>query len=127
ASDLSASVLVLEDEEQIRNSLVDALTRAGHVVESVGDGLSGLARFQGGRYDVVLTDLSLPECSGLDVARSVKRMRPTTPVVLMTGWGHLLDPVRLRESGVDLMLLKPFRMERLLSVLADALRLRQPR
>jgi DNA-binding response OmpR family regulator len=58
------------------------------------------------------------------VARSVKRMRPETPVVLITGWGHLLDPERLRDSGVDLMLVKPFRLERLLSVLGDALRLR---
>jgi CheY-like chemotaxis protein len=120
----AASILVLEDEEHIRTMLVDALSGAGHRVESATDGLTGLARFQGGNFDVVLTDLSLPECSGLDVARSVKRMRPETPVVLITGWGHLLDPERLRESGVDLMLVKPFRLERVLSVLRDALRLR---
>jgi len=118
------SILVLEDEEQIRTMLVEALTTVGHRVESASDGLQGLARFQGGQFDVVLTDLSLPECSGLDVARSVKRLRPETPVVLITGWGHLLDPERLRESGVDLMLVKPFRLERVLSVLGDVLRLR---
>ncbi len=118
------SILVLEDEEHIRTMLVEALTAVGHRVESASDGLQGLARFQGGQFDVVLTDLSLPECSGLDVARSVKRLRPETPVVLITGWGHLLDPERLRESGVDLMLVKPFRLERVLSVLGDALRLR---
>jgi signal transduction histidine kinase len=120
----TASILVLEDEEHIRTMLVEALSGAGHRVESATDGLTGLARFQGGAFDVVLTDLSLPECSGLDVARSVKRMRPETPVVLITGWGHLLDPERLRDSGVDLMLVKPFRLERVLSVLGDALRLR---
>jgi DNA-binding response OmpR family regulator len=120
----TVSILVLEDEEHIRTMLVDALSTVGHRVESASDGLQGLARFQGGQFDVVLTDLSLPECSGLDVARSVKRLRPETPVVLITGWGHLLDPERLRESGVDLMLVKPFRLERVLSVLGDALRLR---
>jgi len=120
----TVSILVLEDEEHIRTMLVEALSGAGHRVESVSDGLTGLARFQGGAFDVVLTDLSLPECSGLDVARSVKRMRPETPVVLITGWGHLLDPERLRDSGVDLMLVKPFRLERVLSVVGDALRLR---
>jgi CheY-like chemotaxis protein len=120
----TVSILVLEDEEHIRTMLVEALSGAGHRVESATDGLTGLARFQGGAFDVVLTDLSLPECSGLDVARSVKRMRPETPVVLITGWGHLLDPERLRDSGVDLMLVKPFRLERVLSVLGDALRLR---
>ena len=120
----AVSILVVEDEEHIRTMLVDALTGAGHRVESASDGLTGLARFEGGEFGAVLTDLSLPECSGLDVARSVKRMRPATPVVLITGWGHLLDPARLRASGVDFMLVKPFRLERLLAVLGDALRLR---
>jgi signal transduction histidine kinase len=121
-----ARVLVLEDEQQIRETLVDALTRAGHRVEAAPDGLAGLARFQGGEFDIVLTDLSLPERSGLDVARAVKRMRPGTPVVLITGWGHLLDPALLAQSGVDLTLVKPFRLERVLGIVEDALRLRRP-
>ncbi|HAM54510.1 MAG TPA: hypothetical protein DCQ64_03535 [Candidatus Rokubacteria bacterium] len=119
------SVLVLEDEEQIRQMLVESLTQAGYRVASARDGLSGLASFQRERFDVVLTDLSLPERSGLDVARDVKRMSPDTAVVLLTGWGHLLDPVRLRASGVDLTLVKPFRLERVLAVVAEALRLRR--
>ncbi len=121
-----ARVLVLEDEQRIREMLVDSLGRAGHHVEAVADGLAGLARFQGGDFDVVLTDLSLPERSGLEVARAVKRMRPGTPVVLITGWGHLLDPTLLAQSGVDLTLVKPFRLERVLGILEDALRLRRP-
>jgi len=120
----AASILIVEDEDQIRTMLVDALTAEGHHVESAIDGLTGLARFENGAFDLVLTDLSLPECSGLDIARSVKRLRPAIPVVLITGWGHLLNPQRLRESGVDLMLVKPFRLERLMAVLGDALRLR---
>ncbi|MBI2524799.1 MAG: GAF domain-containing protein [Candidatus Rokubacteria bacterium] len=122
----AASVLVLEDEVQIREMVVEALAQAGYRVDSAPDGLSGLARFQREPSDVVLTDLSLPERSGLEVARAVKRMSAETPVVLVTGWGHLLDPVRLRESGVDLTLVKPFRLERVLAVVAEALRLRRP-
>jgi DNA-binding response OmpR family regulator len=120
----AASVLVLEDEAPVRSLLVDALTRAGHRVDAAADGLSGLAKLESGRFDVVLTDLALPQRSGLAIARAVKRLHPHTPVVLITGWGHLLDPERLREHGVDLMLVKPFRLERVLSVVADALRLR---
>jgi CheY-like chemotaxis protein len=118
------SVLVVEDEEPIRRTVLETLSGEGHIVDSAGDGLNGLARFQRGQFDLVLTDLSLPECSGLDVARSVKRMRPGTPVILMTGWGHQLDSARLRDSGVDLMLVKPFRIERLLATVQEALRLR---
>jgi signal transduction histidine kinase/CheY-like chemotaxis protein len=120
----AASVLVLEDEDPVRALLVEALTQAGHKVETAEDGSSGLAKLEHGHFDVVLTDLALPQRSGLAIARAVKRLSPSTPVVLITGWGHLLDPERLREHGVDLMLVKPFRVERVVSVVGDALRLR---
>lgn len=119
----SLSILVLEDEEPVRAMLVEALTGAGHRVHWATDGPAGLAMVERAHFDVVLTDLALPQRSGLAVARSVKRMSPHTPVILITGWGHLLDPTRLREHGVDLMLVKPFRPERAVAVVSDAVRL----
>ena len=121
-----ASILVLEEEAQIRSTLVDALTQAGYRVEAAAEAPDGLEKLKRGGFDLVLTDLSLPDRSGLQVARSVKRLSPQTPVVLITGWGHLLDHDRLRENGVDLILVKPFRLDRVLSVVGDALRLRAP-
>jgi CheY-like chemotaxis protein len=118
-----ATVLVLEDEEVVREALVETLTGAGHDVHCAADGREGLAKLEARAYDGVLADLALPERSGLVVARAVKRATPWTPVILITGWSHLLDPEQLREQGVDLMLVKPFRPERDLSVVADALRL----
>ncbi len=118
-----ACILVLEDEDAVREALVGALTGAGHEVHSAADGAAGLEQIESGRFDVVLADLALPQRSGLVVARSVKRVSPRTPVILITGWGHLLDPERLRQHGVDLMLVKPFRAERVVSVVNDALRL----
>ena len=119
-----ASILVLEDEEPVRAMLVQALTEAGHDVHAAADGPAGLSKIEQGCFDVVLTDLALPQRSGLAVARSVKRASPQTRVVLITGWGHLLDPERLREHGVDLILVKPFRAERAIAVVGEALRLR---
>ena len=104
--------------------LVQALTEAGHEVHAAPDGPASLAKIELGSFDVVLTDLALPQRSGLAVARSVKRASPRTRVVLITGWGHVLDPERLREHGVDLMLVKPFRAERAIAVVSEALRLR---
>ena len=126
AAQAPARVLVIEDEEHIREMLVELLVPAGYTVETAADGLEGLARFQSGSYDVVITDLSMPERSGLEVASAVKQMAPGTPVILITGWGDLLDPARIQESGVDLMLVKPFANERVLGALANALRLRRP-
>ncbi len=121
-----ASILIFEEEVQIRSMLVDALTEAGYRVESAADGPEGLTKLRNGSFDLVLTDLSLPDRSGLQVAQSVRHLSPQTAVVLITGWGHLLDHDRLRESGVDLILVKPFRLDRVLSVVRDALRLRAP-
>lgn len=121
----AAAILVVEDEDRLRRMLVDFLARAGHTVDAARDGLDGLARFQRGRFDLVITDLSIPECSGLEVARGVKQMNAATPVILITGWGDLLDPARIEEAGVDLMLVKPFQMERVLGAVRDALRFRR--
>ena len=120
----SPSILVLEDEEPVRAMLVEALTRAGYDVHVASDAGGGLQKIEGGSFDAVLTDLALPERSGLAIARSVKRVSPETAVVLITGCGQVLDPGRLREHGVDLMLVKPFEAERAVSVVNDALRLR---
>ena len=93
-------------------------------MHAAADGPAGLAKIEHGCFEVVLTDLALPHGGlGLAVARSVKRASPRTRVVLITGWGHLLDPERLREHGVDLMLVKPFRPERAIAVVSEALRL----
>ncbi len=118
------SILVLEDEDRVRSFLVEALTEAGHRVEAVSDALSGLAKLETEAFDVVLADLALPERSGLAVASAVKRLHPQTPVILITGWGHVLDPDRVREQGVDLMLVKPFRAGRALSLVSQALAMR---
>ncbi len=120
----AASILIFEEEDQIRSMLLDALTEAGYRVEVAADGPEGLTKLRHRSFDLVLTDLSLPDRSGLEVATSVKRLNPHTAVVLVTGWGHLLDHDRLRDSGVDLILVKPFRLDRVLSVVRDALRLR---
>jgi DNA-binding response OmpR family regulator len=117
---------VLEDEEGVRATLVDALTGAGYEVDVATDGESGVAKIEGRAFDVVLADLALPERSGLAIARAVKMASPRTPVVLITGWAHLLDPQRLREHGVDFMLLKPFRPEGVLAIVRDALRREPP-
>lgn len=127
AAGKAGSVLVLAEDEPICLTLVAALGEAGYRVDWAADAPTGLARLEAGRFDVVLADLSLPGGSGLDIARLVKRIRPETSVVLMTGWGHLLDPARLREHGVDLMLVKPFRTERVLAVVGEAFRLRSAR
>ncbi len=104
---LTGSVLVVEEEEGIRTEVLDTLMAVGHRVEAVPDADAALARLGQGGIDVVLTDLALRDRSGLHLASAVKKRSPGTAVVLLTGWGRRLQEDRLRESGVDVMLVKP--------------------
>lgn len=123
----TGQILVIEDEEHLRWMLVDALVSAGHTAKAAPNGLDGLALFQQDVFDVVITDLSMPERSGLEVARAVKQLNPKVPVIMITGWGDVVSPERIGDSGVDLMLSKPFKMDRVLGVVDQALSLREPK
>ena len=121
----TGTILVIEGDEHPRRMLLDTLAAAGHAVLGSASGLEGLAQFRQGAFDVVVTALSMSECSGVDVARAVKKLSPATPVVLIADWGDVMTPEQMRDSGIDLVLVKPFKWGRVLSVLADALALRR--
>ena len=123
---LTGSILVVEEEEGIRTEVLDTLMAVGHRVEAVPDADAALARLGQGGVDVVLTDLALRDRSGLHLASAVKKRSPGTAVVLLTGWGRRLHEDRLRESGVDVMLVKPLQPDRVREAIADALSLRRP-
>jgi signal transduction histidine kinase/ActR/RegA family two-component response regulator len=122
----TGAVLVVEEEEGIRTEVLDTLMAVGHRVEAVADADTALARIGQGGIDVVLTDLALRDRSGLHLAAAVKKRSPGTAVVLLTGWGRRLHEDRLRESGVDVMLVKPLQPDRVRDAVADALSLRRP-
>jgi signal transduction histidine kinase/CheY-like chemotaxis protein len=123
----TGSVLVVEEEEGIRTAVLDALMAVGHRVEAAPDADAALTRLGQGGIDVVVTDLALRDRSGLQLASAVKKRSPGTAVVLLTGWGRRLHEERLRDAGVDVMLVKPVQADRVRAAVADALhRLRRP-
>jgi len=116
--DRAARVLVIDDEEDVRETLADMLREQSHEVAVAEDGAEGLERFQSATFDLVLTDLAMPGISGWQVAQAVKAARPDVPVVLVTGWGVELSPEQLRSNGVDRVMTKPFRLQEVLEVVA---------
>ena len=78
-----------------------------------------------GDFDLVFTDLGMPEVSGWEVAKAVKEINPKTPVVIITGWGAMLDKRKARESGVDLQISKPFRVHELRELVFEGLEMRK--
>ena len=117
----TGSVLVVEEEEGIRTEVLDTLMAVGHRVEAAPDADAALARLGQGGIDVVLTDLALRDRSGLQLASAIKKRSPGTAVVLLTGWGRRLHEERLRECGVDVVLVKPVQPDRVREAVADAL------
>lgn len=121
----TARILVIDDDVAVREVLADILRTGGHDVEVAGTGEEGVARFADGGFDVVFTDLGMPGMSGWEVAESIKGASPGTPVGLTTGWGATLDDSKLAEHGVDLVVPKPFRLEQVLDLVSEAVRLKE--
>lgn len=110
-------VLVVDDDEAVREVLEELLRTDGHDVTAASNGQEALELCGSSPFDLVFTDLGMPGISGWEVAESIKRDRPDIPVVMITGWGAQVDPERLKQSGVDRVLAKPFQWPALLDTI----------
>jgi CheY-like chemotaxis protein len=106
----SFTILVIDDDDRVRTLLKDILIYGGHQVIEAADGILGMKCLEEGKFDMVLTDLGMPAMNGWEVAKWVKHKTPCTPVGLITGWGTHLDEEKIKESGVDLIIGKPFQV-----------------
>ena len=121
ASDTCAPrVLVIEDDRTVRDSIQALLEYLGYECGLAADGPSGLRLFEGEPWDLVLTDLTLPGMSGLDVVEVIRRRAPTRPMILITGADDPFIRSRAREHHV-LLVLKPFGLDTLKAAVVDAL------
>ena len=119
-----AHILVVEDEVAVLNLLASILTMGGHKVETATDGTQGIRLFQEKKFDLVFTDLGMPGMSGWQVAREVKRINGGIPVAIITGWNVELEEAEMRENGVDLIVQKPFEVDRVLRLVQEGIILR---
>lgn len=114
-------VLVVDDEPGIREVISAFLRSDGHDVITAADGREGLKEFQTGSFDVVVTDRAMPQMNGDQMAGLIKQTRPDVPVVLLTGFGTLIETTKTQPSAVDVVLNKPITLKTLLSTI-DSLR-----
>jgi EAL domain-containing protein (putative c-di-GMP-specific phosphodiesterase class I) len=118
-------ILVVDDDEQFARSCVRMLTSWGYGVETASDGGQAIELTRTQQFDVVLTDISLPNFSGLDILRAVRERDRDMPVVLMTG-GPELDSARVAvEWGALSYLIKPLSMPQLHDVISRAVQMHQ--
>ena len=117
-------ILLVDDDPVLIKSLEDVLTSDGHQVTAANGGESGVEAFVAATrtsapFSIVITDLGMPHVDGRRVAAAVKAASPTTPVILLTGWGHRLLAENDIPPHVDRVLSKPPRMNDLRGALAD--------
>jgi len=113
-------VMVVDDDELVRAVVGEMLRAAGHHVEVAAGPQDALALFSSGHFDVVLTDESMPDMLGSELAVQIKASRPETAVVLLTGWGSGLSGAGELPHGIDMILGKPVREDELLACLNGA-------
>lgn len=112
-SSAACRLLVVDDEELVREVVRDILTAEGYAVTATHDPLNAVELIWNEHFDVVLTDLGMPIVSGWAVAKQVKAKDSLTPVILLTGWGTQYEEADLSKCGVDLVLAKPLDWKRL--------------
>ncbi len=120
----SAKVLFIEDDQAAREVYEEFLAVHGHDVVAVETGKQAIDLFDDGRFDLVITDLSMPGMSGLEVARLIKSLNGEVPVILLSGWASQLDRKKAQDAGVDQILTKPCPMKKLLEAVNQAVRSR---
>lgn len=108
-------ILVVEDEQLLREQLKEQLQAAGYVVETAADGREAL--FQGREYpfDLAVVDIGLPEMTGIEVIREWRKLGKSLPVLILTARGRWEEKVEGLEAGADDYMVKPFNIEELVA------------
>ena len=114
-------LLVVEDEEDLRASLVRALREEGYAVDAAGDGEEGLYKGECSGYDAIVLDVMLPGLDGWEVLRRLRASKKT-PVLMLTARAGVRDRVRGLDAGADDYLVKPFDVAELLARLRALVR-----
>jgi CheY-like chemotaxis protein len=117
-------VLIIDDDEQLRSLLSQILERAGYAVQEAENGAIGIKMFQEHPFDLVITDLIMPEKEGVETIMELRRQFPQVPLIAMSGGGRTgpHDYLTLaKQLGARRTLPKPFSREEILQVVREAL------
>ena len=114
-------ILIVEDEEKLARFVELELLHEGYEVDKAFDGRDGLAKLEGGGYDLALLDIMLPGLNGLEVLRRARRT-VDTPVIMLTARDSVMDKVTGLDTGAEDYMTKPFEIEELLARIRATLR-----
>ena len=114
------TLLIIDDEESIRNTIREIFEFEKYQVEEAGDGLDGIDKIKNNKYDVVLLDIKMPEMDGMEVLEKIQVIQPDLPVVMISGHGSLETAVEAVKMGAYDYISKPPDLNRLLVTVRNA-------
>ena len=120
--EVSTKILVIEDEDTVREGIVENLKFEGYDVVWRDNGKSGLLAFEDEKPDLVVLDLMIPEVDGLEVCKQIRASERATPIIMLTAKCSEVDKVVGLELGADDYLTKPFGMRELFARIKAVLR-----
>ena len=107
-------LLIVDDDEEIRELLVFDIQSSGYTVDSAKDGEEGLKKAVENNYDLILLDVMMPKMNGYDVCKNIRLVKPKVPVLMLTAKGTIHDKTEGFEVGADDYLVKPFDVQQVL-------------
>lgn len=118
-------VLVADDDSLVRGALVRSLTAMGYDVTAAANGLEATALLDRGQFEVIVSDIAMPEVDGIQLLRAIRQRDPDVPVVLITGAPDVATAMQAVRLGALVYLTKPVDLEEMRSIVARAVRLRR--
>ena len=106
-------IMVVEDSKPLREMLVHVLKDDGNVVESAKDGKEALEKYYGGAYDLIVTDLNMPEMTGIELIKRIREMDELVEFIIITAYASLETAIEAIKAGAYDYIIKPFKLEEL--------------
>ncbi len=125
APDERARVLVVDDEKFIRDILADFLGMEGYIVRTASDGVQALNELGQAQYDIVISDLKMPNMGGLELLRHISNSHPDTLTIMMTGFGTVETAIDAMKRGAYDYILKPFKVDEIIHIVQRGLEKRR--
>ena len=119
-------ILVVDDEEYVRDLLRDILEKEGCRVTIADGGRQALTLFDKGNFDAVFTDVGMPDMNGWELSRAVRQRDPRIPVAVITGWGEAVGSYERQAAQVNWVVTKPFDRSQIVEMAQEVLRRRDP-
>ena len=114
-------ILVVDDQHHVADTVVEIMSRAGYSATAAYGGMEAVKRFQEGDYQLVITDLKMPEVNGMDLLKTIKGIDAKVPVIVVTGYGTVKKAVEAIKIGAYDFIEKPVDRDKLELIVKRAL------